>query len=344
MAEAAEAIGRGAAALQLFAYPSSRHFPWGTVAMLVASGGLTAATALCWHLGICRAQTVDELRPLLLAFTKGVSSCAVSSDQVLQGEVHRLFTASLLRAGERPSRALADTAVLACCGTLLERLHGPSFMLAFTIGATALSNALAAAAHSALVSVRVAPGACADQAYNGSAASITSTSGGIVALGTLCAIRYGRWAAWRGLPLPISWVLAPVVVADVSAAREYFRQLREFKAVVVSPKAPTEGDALEGGDPELVDPEEAPSGFELAVALAACQAADAHARSECRPPPDDIALWRDDLERAAEVATPLPPDGAFLGDIAGALLAVVVAVAARGRFQLRPYGGTLGRQ
>jgi len=238
--------------------------------------------------------------------------------------------------------------VLVCCGTLLERLHGPGFMLAVVAGTTAASNALAVLAHGSAVAAPPAAGGSAPRAGDRGAASIASTSGGIVALGTLCALRYGRWAAWPGLPLPLSWLLAPVLVADISAAAGYFRQLPAYKAALADHAAevtsqvgadagPAAPDPA-GGSPgdELEDARLTPSGFELAVALAACRSAETCARAECRPPAEEIASWREDLERASEASAPLPPDGAFWADAAGAALTAVLAVAARGRLRARP--------
>ncbi|CAE8638283.1 unnamed protein product [Polarella glacialis] len=38
------------------------------------------------------------------------------------------------------------------------------------------------------------------------------------------------WAAIPGIPLPMSWIMAPILVADLSAARSYRHQLAEYKA------------------------------------------------------------------------------------------------------------------
>merc|ERR1712008_426237 len=190
-------------------------------------------------------------------------------------------------------------------------------------------------------------------------ASIASTSGGIVAIGAYCAVRYGRWAAWRGLPLPVAWVLAPVVAADMSAVVDYFRQLREFKQAVLAAAGhvasgggsqpfgadeatvPDDDDAgLEASDGDHgSNPciERMPSALELAVAVAACESVEAQARTECRPPVEDVALWRQELEQVAEVAPLSPPNGTVWADIAGAALGLALATVARGRVRLQPF-------
>mmetsp|Transcript_132920 Transcript_132920/g.265246 ORF Transcript_132920/g.265246 Transcript_132920/m.265246 type:complete len:499 (+) Transcript_132920:42-1538(+) len=359
-----EQVANEAEAMRLFAYPASRRLPWATLLFLATSGGLTLAASAFWHLVVCGAQTVEELQPLLACFVWGVGACSVSKDQLAAGELHKLLTASLLHAGEQPTRLLADTAMLGCCGTLLERLHGSTFVLALGLGTTVLSNSLGLFMHSNMATVRGLHGA--DPASGRSTASVASSSGGIVAIGTYCAVRYGRWAAWRGLPLPAAWVLAPVVAADMSAGVDYFRQLREFKqAVLAAPEyIVSGGDSQSGGNNKRTVPDELadgttanvadgegleesdggigrmPSGFELAVSLAACDSVEAQARTECRPSPEDVAVWRQELEQVAEVVPPSPPNGAVWTDIAGATLGLALAMVARGRVRLQPFRAT----
>merc|ERR1712129_499385 len=209
-----------------------------------------------------------------------------------------------------------------------------------------------------------------DPASGRSSASIASTSGGVVAIGSHCAARYGRWAAWRGLPLPVAWVLAPVVAADMSAVADYFRQLQEFKQAVLAAAGPIVsggGSQPYGADKATVPDDQAdgttaanvvddagleasdgdhggnrciermPSALELAVALAACESVEAQARTDCRPPAEDVALWRQELEQIAEVAPLSPPNGAVWVDIAGVGLGLAMATVARGRVRLQPF-------
>lgn len=345
-----EQVASDAEAMRLFAYPASRRLPWATLLLLVASGGMTLAASAFWHLAVCGARTLEELQPLLAFFVQGVGACSVSRDQLAAGEFHRLFSASLLHAGEQPARVLADTALLGCCGTLLERLHGGVFVLALGLGTTVLSNGLGLFVHSNMATVREPHGMDPR-----SSASIASTSGGVVAIGVHCAARYGRWAAWRGLPLPVAWVLAPVVAADVPAVFDYFRQLREFKQAVLA----AAGQTVPGGDSQALcadaattpDGDDAcleasygdqrmPSALELAVAIAACESVEAQARTECRPPDEDVALWRQELEQVAEVAPLSPPNGAVWADVAGAALGLALATVARGRVRLQPFRAT----
>jgi len=362
-----EQVANDAEAMRLFAYPASRRLPWATLLLLAASGGMTLAASAFWHLAVCGARTVDELQPLLAFFVWGVGACSVSKDQLAAGELHRLFTASLLHAGEQPARVLADTALLGCCGTLLERLHGSMFVLALGLGTTVLSNGLGLFMHSNMATVRELHGT--DPTSGRSTASIASTSGGIVAIGVHCAVRYGRWAAWRGLPLPVAWVLAPVVAADMSAVADYFRQVREFKQAVHAASEQIGDDQSGGADEATVPDEQAdgttanavsgcdlaasdgdhgsnhcieriPSAFELAVALAACESVETQSRTDCRPPPEDVTLWRQELEQVAEVVPLSPPNGAVWADIAGAAFGLALATVARGRVRPQPFRAT----
>eukprot|EP00811_Abedinium_folium_P005891 NODE_15420_length_1051_cov_2.267316.p1 GENE.NODE_15420_length_1051_cov_2.267316~~NODE_15420_length_1051_cov_2.267316.p1 ORF type:complete len:232 (+),score=69.00 NODE_15420_length_1051_cov_2.267316:268-963(+) len=222
----------------------------------------------------------------------------VSLDDVAGGEVHRLLLASLCRSSEATGRLYADAVVLACCGTLLERLHGPLFVLAGALGASAASNALALLVHEP---------------------SVSSTSGGVAALGTLCALRYGRWAAVPGIPVPVAWVMAPILVASISALLAHPANVREYEDLVAA--------RVEAGI-EVADM----SGLEVAVASAACDAILENVKASYQPPPADLVQWREELEVAAETAPPPPPDGAFLADVAGAALACAfVLLTRRGR-------------
>merc|ERR1712150_268891 len=83
-----------------------------------------------------------------------------------------------------------------------------------------------------------------------------------------------------------------------------------------------------------------PSGFELAVSFAACDSVEAQARTECRPSPEDVALWRQELEQVAEVVPPSPPNGAVWTDIAGATFGLALAMVARGRVRLQLFRAT----
>merc|ERR1740121_1768768 len=164
------------------------------------------------------------------------------------------------------------------------------------------------------------PGIGAGEHRDG-AVRLSSTSGGVVALGTFCALRYGRWAAWPGLPVPVSWLMAPLLVAAASSALSYGAQLREHRAalaeVAASPDADAEANQL--------------SAFETAVALAACEVAEDRARALCHAPPEDVLAWRSELEEVVERQPPQPPDGAFFADLAGFALGVAAAAALRGR-------------
>lgn len=315
-------LDRGAQDMQLFAYPASKRFPWATAALLAASGSLSAAVAIYWNFAISRSSSEEELQPRLRRFTHALGLCTVSWGDVAGGEVHRLILVSLLRAGEQPMRTLADAAVLVCCGTLVERLHGPAAVAGLVVGTTVVSNALAAFAHDHFV--RAASSAGAPQASSSAdpagpalpAAAVASTSGGVVALGAWCVLRHGRWAVWPGVPVPVSWLMAPLLVSDGVAALSYRQKLPEYSAALAE---------AAGASPAH------PPGLQLPVAFAACEAALDHARSQCRLPPDDIAQLQEELELALDQAPPPPPDGSFLGDVAGGILALVLAVAMRGR-------------
>eukprot|EP00439_Symbiodinium_sp_Y106_P078021 s1148_g16.t2 len=192
-------IQQSAAEMQLFASAESQRPPWAVIFLLLASGGLTAAATALWA-KVSQSQSLEELQEELQNFCWVISGCSVSLPQLQAGEVHRLLAASLLRAGERPARLLTDTVLFFCCGTLLERLYGSTFLLQLILGSTVFSNVAALYLHQHLV----AP-----------SGSISSSSAAVVTLGTFCALRHGRWAAWRGVPVPISWLMAPVLVRSI---------------------------------------------------------------------------------------------------------------------------------
>lgn len=322
--------------MQLFAYPTSRQFPWATTALFLASGCVSAAVALHWQLRVSSASSVEELRERSERFAAALALCGVSSEDLARGEVHRLALASLLHAGDQPGRLLADAAVLACCGTLLERLRGSGFVLALVLGGTAAANALAASAHGrssagaldANLQKASGDGAAPDDAMLPTApplARISSTSGGVTALGAFVAFRYGRWAALPGLPLPVAWLMAPVLVATLSSFAGHGRQLKAYR------EAADEAAAARrecGGLPPAVA---GLSALEAAVVLAACEAVEDRARGACQPPPEDVAAWREEIQEALVCLPPQPPDGAFFADVAGAAVGVLVALLLRGR-------------
>lgn len=330
-----EEVERGALQMQLFAYPSSRRFPWATLSLLAASGCLTLSAALDWQLRVCQAQSVEELQPELETFTRGVSTCSVSSDDLRRGEVHRLLLTSMLRAGEQPARLLADVGVLLCCGTLLERLYGSSFVLTLVLAASALSNALGLAAHTRFGR---------SEGHTGDP-RLVSTSGGVTALGAFCALRHGRWSAVPGLPLPVAWLMAPILAAACSAASTYWMQVAALAADSSRPGEEGEAAAAAATAAAAVDDSAPPSEesealtahggaplpastFGALVALSACDAIEALAKSECRPPPEDIASWREEVGRAVETSPPMPPDGAFWADVFGACIAAALCLVA----------------
>eukprot|EP00930_Biecheleria_cincta_P033147 TRINITY_DN22961_c0_g1_i1.p1 TRINITY_DN22961_c0_g1~~TRINITY_DN22961_c0_g1_i1.p1 ORF type:complete len:117 (-),score=27.57 TRINITY_DN22961_c0_g1_i1:201-551(-) len=115
--------------------------------------------------------------------------------------------------------------------------------------------------------------------------------------------------------MPMSWLMAPLLVADVSAARRYLRDL-----------STAEDKAAEDDHTQS-----SLSGFELAVALAACEAVEEVARSDCSPPPEDVISWREDLSLAAESAAAPAPEASVLADVGGVLIGAVLAMALRGR-------------
>lgn len=308
--EAAQEMQRRAEAAELFAYPTSRRFPLATAGLLAASGALTAGAALYWHLVVCRCESEADLREEVGRFAALLGTGSVSADDLCRGEVHRLVLTSIVRVGEESSRTVADAILLVCCGTLLEKLHGPACVLGLAVGGSALGNLVAPLAHRAITA-------------DGSA-RVSSTSGGVVALGALCAARYGRWCAAPLVPFPIGWLLVPVLVADLYAVGRY---VRWYNA------APPAGDS-EGADldplPEGVD---VPSGLELSMSLAACEKIQQRVRAQCRPPLEDLESWEAAvLEPALQrQAAATPPDYAFAADLAGLLLGLVAGFALRSR-------------
>eukprot|EP00913_Durusdinium_trenchii_P007918 g7427.t1 len=157
---------------------------------------------------------MEELEERLERFTNTLKACSAKWPLQVH-ELHGLLLASLLRAGELPNRALSDLALLLFGGTLLERLYGAPFMLLFLGVSTMLSNAMAMAIQ---------------QRFVEGVEGLSSTSGGLVALGTFCALRHPRWAIWPGVPIPVSWLMAPVVVADLSLAWAYRQELKAFES------------------------------------------------------------------------------------------------------------------
>lgn len=313
--------------MQLFAYPSDRRMPWATLGLLAVSGCLTATAAWHWRCRVCSSQSLEELQPRLRSFSWGLSSCSLSIDDLKRGEVHRLLLVSLLRAGEQSARVFADAVVLVGCGTLLERLYGPGFVVSLVVGGTVTSNAAAAMAHASLVPPGTAP----------EAPRLASTAGGVAALGAFCALRHGRWAAVPGAPVPVAWLMAPLLAAVFSSYSTFRQQMAERKAAATAAataaseeKGPDGLDAPPAPAVEMqADDDAVMSAFEAMVAMAGCEAAEERARSECRPPPADIVAWREEVEQVVEAAPPMAPDGAFLADIAGALFGAAFCLVAR---------------
>lgn len=321
-----EAMQREAQGMQLFAYPTGRRFPWATVLLLASSSGATITAALYWRMRIPHAEDAADLRTRLSTFASALEFCSVSAEGLAAGEFHRLLLPSLVRAGEQPLRIVVDMVVLGCCGALLERLHGPGLVFALTGVGSAVGNAAAAFLHRSML--------CSEDAGETNArgldVTVACTSGGVTAVGAFCALRYGRWAVWPGVPVPVSWLMAPVLVAASTSALAYARHLRA---------TPSEATSSGAAEPRESVRTRGPLGlglaphFEMAVALAGCEAVEEQARTECRSRQEDIVAWRAELEQEAEDAgdTPTPPDGAFWADVAGAVVAVVFVLAGRGR-------------
>ncbi|CAE8589375.1 unnamed protein product [Polarella glacialis] len=133
------------------------------------------------------------------------------------------------------------------------------------------------------------------------------------------------WAAIPGIPLPMSWIMAPILVADLSAARSYRHQLAEYKAAVAENLGSKEEVGPEDGHQDTL------TGFRLAVAIAACNAVEDGSRSSCRPPPEDVVSWRDELEQMAALQPPQMPEATIWADAAGFLIAASLALLTRGR-------------
>lgn len=245
--------------------------------------------------------------------------CGVSLEDLQRGEIYRLHLASMLRAGEQPARAFADAVVLLGCGTLLERIYGPAFVVRLVVGSTIVANAGATVLHASAAPV----GASSDS-------RLVSTSGGLTALGAFCALRHGRWAIVPGLPVPAAWLMAPLLAAVVSSYATYRQQMAERRAAAAADQ--TSADSAVAQAAETVandDAEGSMSTFEAMVALAGCEAAEQRARSDCRPAPADIVAWREEVEQVVEASPPLAPDGAFLADILGACLGAAFCLVAR---------------
>lgn len=305
--------------VELFAYPLSRQFPWATTALLAACGSISAATALYWSACVCRSESVDELRPRVRTFAKALSAGTVSLADLEDMQLHRLFTVSLCHFRENFARGVVNVVVFFCCGTLLERLRGPSFVFAAAVGAAVASNALALLMHEP---------------------SISSTSGSVAAMGTYCWLRHGHWAVWPGVPVPLTWLMAPILVSDLTAFAAYPSQLKEYRAILDSKCHDV---TIEGGCHEItavdnitaaadiqgtvgapsVEKADGMSGLELTVGLAACNVVLERARAACHQVPEDVLMWQAELEQAMEMALPPPPQGAFWADIAGAVLAII---------------------
>lgn len=276
---------QSASVLQLFAYPEDRRLPWASLSVFLASSAATLTFAAMWQ-QVARATSLEELQIHLERFTQRLAACSATWP-LQMNELHRLLLASLLHAGEQPARVFADAAVLLFGGTLLERLYGARFLLLLLGSSTMLSNAMALTIHQYFVS---------------SPEGLSSTSGALVALGSFLALRHPRWAIWPGIPIPVSWLMAPVLVADLSLARAYFRDLSLYRS---SEKATKQKDEA--------------SGLQPSVALAACMAVEDCARRECRPPPADVVSWRMELEAAANEDV-LVPEATLWADISGLIL------------------------
>lgn len=309
--EEQEEVARSASAINLFAYPASRRLPWATLFLLSLGASTSAAAAMLWNFRVCSAQSVEELQSELSSFTAVIGACSVSHEDVKCGRVHRLLLASWLHAGEQPARTVADAAILGLCGTLLERLYGSTFLLSLALAGTALGNFIGLEMHEALL--RGTTGECQG--------SLSSTSAGVAAVGCFTALVHSRWAVWPGVPFPASWLMAPLLVSDLSASLGYFQQLKEYRVQ-------TEAEATKG---ETDPAEKVLSRLDVGVGLAACEAALARARSNCSPPPEDILAWNQQLKIRAEDQTLPPPDPAWMADLAAAAFALGVAALVRVR-------------
>ncbi|CAE7413867.1 rlmI, partial [Symbiodinium pilosum] len=270
--------------MQLFASAESRSIPWVVMLLLVASAGVTSAVATLWA-QVSRSQSLEELQEQLQRFCFVVSGCSLTWPQLQAGELQRLFTVSLLRAGDQSARLLTDVSIFVCCGTLLERLYGSTFLLQLILSSTVLSNVFALCIHQHFTAPS---GDCAGR--------ISSSSAAVVTLGTFCALQHGRWAAWRGVPVPIAWLMAPILVADLSLAQSYIHDLALHRAEARAAQETQKADHPDS------------SGIPRPIALAACLAVEDAARAHFYPPAEDIVSWRIDLESAMEEDPPPSPE------------------------------------
>eukprot|EP00403_Amphidinium_massartii_P029962 CAMPEP_0178393548 /NCGR_PEP_ID=MMETSP0689_2-20121128/12244_1 /TAXON_ID=160604 /ORGANISM="Amphidinium massartii, Strain CS-259" /LENGTH=377 /DNA_ID=CAMNT_0020014143 /DNA_START=146 /DNA_END=1279 /DNA_ORIENTATION=- len=320
--------------VQLFAYPTSRQIPWAVLCFLSASGGLTLGGTLYWRYSVCEATNKQELQQRLRNFEQLLRYSSLWRDLSHGESLQALLLASISRVGEQPLRLCVDNAILLCCGTLLERLHGARWMVLFMVSSTVLTNAVAALMHDRIASSEGLP--------------ISSSAGSITALAATCALAYGRWAVWPGVPIPVGWLVAPLIVAEASTAAAYVGGLREHpppqqeQEEAEQTHEQKEHADSEGTDPHQhgdlrdsyeMEPEDAPlpsGGLHLYMAMAACEAIEDRARERCLQPPGDIVSWHRDVLLPALPEHPhLHRDGAWLADACGAVLAVFTAAALR---------------
>mmetsp|Transcript_26192 Transcript_26192/g.57736 ORF Transcript_26192/g.57736 Transcript_26192/m.57736 type:complete len:393 (+) Transcript_26192:60-1238(+) len=322
-----EAFQRYSEETELFAYPRSRRVPWATLAFLCTSSGLTMVATLYWRYHVCQANTVEDLQHRLHRFEQFLRWCSISWRDLSGGSsLQSLILASICRVGEQPLRLCVDAVALATCGSLLERLHGTRWLITVGITSTVITNAAAAYLHEQVAANEGLP--------------ITSSAGSITALSALCSLAYGRWAVWPQVPIPVGWLIAPLLVATGSTAASYIGSLRahpphiEVDAETDQPAATLEGhdghDMRESYDVELDESSAPTSALHLFMAISACEAVEERCHQQCLPPPEDIAVWkRDVLEPALPSQPHLHRDGAWIADVAGVVLAVGVACALR---------------
>merc|ERR1712032_1732148 len=108
--------------------------------------------------------------------------------------------------------------------------------------------------------------------------------------------------------MPTSWLLAPVLVAGLSSVSAYRGHLIKYREGTLA-------EVTDSGEANSNSRDSTANRFEPAVGLAACEVVESRVRAQCRPPPEDIASWRQELEHAAEAvaeqaSVPLP-DGAI---------------------------------
>merc|ERR1712187_597144 len=101
--------------------------------------------------------------------------------------------------------------------------------MGFAISSMILSNGLAIVLHGKAVAV---PSGSSPSEKACVSPFVVSTSGATVALGTLCTFLNSRWAALPGLPVPVLWLLAPVLASDATAAASYFRAMPAYRDTV----------------------------------------------------------------------------------------------------------------